>query len=199
MAPAVARSRLARTPFRRCRIGDVDDSNLSQICSATTGFQVGLDGDVTVAVTDDYLRPALAAWNARSLASGKPWLLVKPMGMETWIGPLFVPGRTGCWECLAQRLRGHRKLERVSGAAQWASGSADSRPPRHRLDRARRPRRSSHGDHALDRMQEGNQRSSIGWCRQTSSRSNDLSTSSLVVRSARPAALRPGTSSFPGR
>jgi ribosomal protein S12 methylthiotransferase accessory factor len=62
-------------------------------------------------VTDDYLRLELAAWNARSLISGKAWLLVKPVGIETWIGPMFVPGQTACWECLAQRLRGHRKLE----------------------------------------------------------------------------------------
>ena len=72
---------------------------------------VEADGNVTVVVTDDYLRPELAAWNARSLASGKPWLLVKPVGIETWIGPMIVPGQTACWECLAQRLRGHRKLE----------------------------------------------------------------------------------------
>ena len=38
--------------------------------------------------------------------------MVKPVGIETWNGPALVPGRTGCWECLAQRLRGHRRLER---------------------------------------------------------------------------------------
>ena len=110
VAPAVARSRLARARVSAMPFGDVEIESLTAILGEN-GISVGLDGDVAVAVTDDYLRPALAAWNARSLASGKPWLLVKPMGMETWIGPLFVPGRTGCWECLAQRLRGHRKLE----------------------------------------------------------------------------------------
>ena len=110
VAPAVARSRLARARVSAMPFGDAEIESLTAILGEN-GISVGLDGDVAVAVTDDYLRPALAAWNARSLASGKPWLLVKPMGMETWIGPLFVPGLTGCWECLAQRLRGHRKLE----------------------------------------------------------------------------------------
>ncbi len=31
--------------------------------------------------------------------------------MKPWLGPLFVPSQTGCWECLAQRLRGHSRLE----------------------------------------------------------------------------------------
>src|SRR5262249_7620256 len=29
---------------------------------------------------------------------------VKPTGRQVWIGPLFRPGQTGCWECLARRL-----------------------------------------------------------------------------------------------
>jgi ribosomal protein S12 methylthiotransferase accessory factor len=38
-------------------------------------------------------------------------MLVKPIGGEVWIGPVFRPGRTGCWECLAQRLRANRTVE----------------------------------------------------------------------------------------
>ena len=108
------------------------------------------ESDVTVVVTDDYLRPALAAWNASSLASGRPWLLVKPVGIETWIGPVFVPGQTACWECLAQRLRGHRKLEHTSSSAAAPTRPSAPRLP-HPFDRARSPRRSRNGDHSLDR------------------------------------------------
>src|SRR6185503_14747831 len=28
-----------------------------------------------------------------------------------WIGPIFEPGTTACWACLAQRLEGNRQLE----------------------------------------------------------------------------------------
>lgn len=66
---------------------------------------------LSLVLTDDHLHPALAAIDARAREAGQPWLLVRPSGVQPWLGPLFVPGRTGCWECLAQRLRGHRRLE----------------------------------------------------------------------------------------
>jgi bacteriocin biosynthesis cyclodehydratase domain-containing protein len=110
VSPSAARSRLARACVSTVAFGDVGIGTLTAMLEGN-GVSVGAEGELTVALTDDYLRPELATWNARSLSSGNAWLLVKPVGMETWIGPLFVPGRTACWECLAQRLRGHRKLE----------------------------------------------------------------------------------------
>jgi ribosomal protein S12 methylthiotransferase accessory factor len=108
--PSQARSRLDTTLVSTIAFGDIDTAPLTELLGRQAS-KVAQDGDVTVVVTDDYLRPELAAWNARSLRSQKPWLLVKPVGIESWIGPLFVPGQTACWECLAQRLRGHRRLE----------------------------------------------------------------------------------------
>jgi ribosomal protein S12 methylthiotransferase accessory factor len=67
--------------------------------------------DLTVALVDDYLRDELGALNARMLATDRPWLPVKPVGTVLWIGPLFRPGQTGCWACLAQRLRANRPVE----------------------------------------------------------------------------------------
>ena len=109
--PAVAQARLANAKVSIAAFGDVETEFLASALERT-GVKVAQGGDFTVVLTDDYLRPELAAWNRTSLASGKPWLLVKPVGIETWNGPAFVPGQTGCWECLAQRLRGHRRLER---------------------------------------------------------------------------------------
>ncbi len=118
ITPTLARARLDAALVSTIRFGSVDLECLFS-CLRSQGVKVTPEGDVTVVVTDDYLRPELAIWNARSLISRKAWLLVKPVGIETWIGPMFVPGQTGCWECLAQRLRGHRKLEgyiaRVNG------------------------------------------------------------------------------------
>jgi oxazoline/thiazoline synthase len=108
--PSLARSRLDVAVVATVAFGEIDLGSLTDLL-ARQGVRAAREGDVTVVVTDDYLRPQLAAWNIRSLISGKAWLLVKPVGMETWIGPMFVPGQTACWECLAQRLRGHRKLE----------------------------------------------------------------------------------------
>ena len=58
-----------------------------------------------VVLVDGYQRTELAEYNADSLRDGRAWLLVRPVGRQIWIGPLFRPGLTACWECLAQRLR----------------------------------------------------------------------------------------------
>jgi oxazoline/thiazoline synthase len=69
------------------------------------------DGDIQVVLTDDYLRPELYTINQKALKSQRPWMLVKPVGAVIWIGPIFYPGKTGCWACLAQRLQANRKVE----------------------------------------------------------------------------------------
>jgi oxazoline/thiazoline synthase len=58
-----------------------------------------------VVLVDDYQRAELAEYNAEALRDGRAWLLARPVGRQVWIGPLFRPGTTACWECLAQRLR----------------------------------------------------------------------------------------------
>ncbi|MFI6923217.1 TOMM precursor leader peptide-binding protein [Nonomuraea spiralis] len=72
----------------------------------------GPGGTLSVVVAGDYLDPALDRLNAAYLAAGHPWALIKPGGITLWVGPVFQPGRTGCWACLAQRLAGNRQVER---------------------------------------------------------------------------------------
>ena len=79
-----------------------------------------------VAVTDDYLRGGLAELNAAALVSGRPWLLVRPGGRQCWLGPLMRPGQSACWECLAQRLRANRDVERFVGRRR---GTVEPFPP----------------------------------------------------------------------
>ena len=64
-----------------------------------------------VVLTDDYLQPQLKEINKTALSASQPWLLAKPVGGVLWLGPIFEPENTGCWECLSQRLRGHREVE----------------------------------------------------------------------------------------
>src|SRR5262249_37468936 len=68
--------------------------------------------DFEVVATDDYLRLELDAVNATLLQAGRPWLLIKPLGHEAWVGPVFVPGKTGCYRCLARRLARNRPVHR---------------------------------------------------------------------------------------
>lgn len=74
-------------------------------------IKVGKDADFEVVLTDDYLQIGLDDFNRKALSDQRPWLLVKPVGGAVWIGPIFRPGKTGCWECLAHRLRSHREIE----------------------------------------------------------------------------------------
>lgn len=74
-------------------------------------IQVSEEADIEVVLTDDYLQDDLDAFNQEALHFSRPWMLVKPVGTIVWIGPIFVPGKTGCWQCLAQRLRGNRPVE----------------------------------------------------------------------------------------
>ncbi|HEV2371816.1 MAG TPA: TOMM precursor leader peptide-binding protein [Streptosporangiaceae bacterium] len=76
---------------------------------ASGGLRMGTGNpDLTVVLADDYLHPALAGYNQRQLSAGRPWLLAKPVGAQIWVGPVFQPGHTGCWACLATRLAGNQ-------------------------------------------------------------------------------------------
>ncbi len=69
------------------------------------------DVDLGIVLTDNYLHPNLERYNQLTLAAQRPWLIVKPWGEQIWLGPWFQPDDTGCWGCLAQRLRGNRPVD----------------------------------------------------------------------------------------
>jgi ribosomal protein S12 methylthiotransferase accessory factor len=102
-APTAAR-RLAQTPLTLRAAGGV---NLAPFRALLKSLHVRFtdDGEWTVIVTDSYLRGDLEACNRDALRTGLPWLLVRAGGSQVWLGPLFRPGHTGCWACLAERLR----------------------------------------------------------------------------------------------
>ena len=108
-------AQLSQAAFEIVRIGDVGASAVEAVASAMRSLAprggTGGAGALRIVVVDDYLRSDLANLNAESLFSGRPWLLIKPAGVEGWVGPFFEPGQTGCWRCLAQRLRGHRRVD----------------------------------------------------------------------------------------
>ncbi|NBC95500.1 MAG: TOMM precursor leader peptide-binding protein, partial [Deinococcus-Thermus bacterium] len=87
---------------------------------------------VTVAVVDDLLDPGLAETNAAALASGRPWMIVRPTGLRPAVGPIVVPGRSACWACLDFWLRGNREVadhvERTTGTPAAALAPAIAAP-----------------------------------------------------------------------
>jgi ribosomal protein S12 methylthiotransferase accessory factor len=90
--------------------GAIDPAPFQTIL-ASLGVRVSDSGQCWVALADDYLHSGLDAFNREALTYDRPWLLMRPNGCELWIGPLFLPGKTGCWACLAHRLWGARKVE----------------------------------------------------------------------------------------
>ena len=105
-----ARDRLQTTKVAVRAIGSMDAAELIQTLESHQ-IQVSEDADLEVVLCDDYLQLDLAALNQLALQKSRPWLLVKPIGTIIWLGPLFYPKKTGCWECLAQRLRCNRPIE----------------------------------------------------------------------------------------
>lgn len=87
--------------------------------------------DLLVVITDHCLNPDLAAVNQAALANGAPWLLAKVTGGSPWTGPLFRPGVTACWACLAERLRLNRQVENCVVRHRGYSGPPNTR--RHRI------------------------------------------------------------------
>lgn len=117
-------SRLKSTQVSITSFGAVPTSEFISTLESLQ-IQIQDEGDIAVVLTDDYLQEGIAEFNQHALRLKRPWLLVKPVGTVIWIGPLFYPGTTGCWECLAQRLRTNRSVDTY---IQTHKGSVTSLP-----------------------------------------------------------------------
>jgi ribosomal protein S12 methylthiotransferase accessory factor len=94
-------------------VGEVDSAPLRMALSELGVVSAEGEGaNFELVATDDYLRPELEAFSEASLQTGRSWMLVKPIGHELWIGPLFVPSKTGCYRCLSLRLERNWPLQR---------------------------------------------------------------------------------------
>ncbi len=119
-----AADRLKKTEVSLTAFGDVASAPMN---AALKSFGVSLNdtGELGVVVTDDYLQSGLETYNREQIKSGRPWILVKPVGLELWFGPVFRPGTYGCWECLARRIRDNQE---VSSFVRRLSSKSDFLP-----------------------------------------------------------------------
>ncbi len=67
--------------------------------------------DLTVMLVNDYLEPRLTELNRQHLSDGAPWALVQPSGIFPLVGPVFRPGHSACWMCLAERMKRNREVK----------------------------------------------------------------------------------------
>lgn len=92
-----------RRPVAACRVIS-DSSEQSRVIEETLssfGIPVKSDAGFRLVTSRDYLSDDLAAIHEECTSENAPWMLVRPHGRRQWIGPLFVPGKPGCWHCLA--------------------------------------------------------------------------------------------------
>ena len=108
--PESAVKRLQDNPISLHTVGNVSAVDFQKMLEAFR-IRIAEPGLISVVLTDSYLREELSGFNEESFQVEKSWMLVKPVGTVVWIGPIFVPARTGCWECLAHRLRMHKSAE----------------------------------------------------------------------------------------
>jgi ribosomal protein S12 methylthiotransferase accessory factor len=110
LAPRRVAERFAAASVAVEVVGEADGSEVRELLR-DAGVTVADEAGLTLVLVDDYLRVELSERNERALATGRPWMLASTPHVETWLGPVFVPNRGPCWECLAQRLRLHRSLD----------------------------------------------------------------------------------------
>ncbi|MBO9478172.1 TOMM precursor leader peptide-binding protein [Shimia sp. R11_0] len=125
-------SQAARAQLAQCPVTVLAPNAQEQATALAWAQSAGLsidqeNGCIKLVIVEDYLDENLRALNAELTASGDPWLLVRPWGLTPLVGPLFIPGTTGCWECLETRLLENRDVE-VMLAGRMAIKGAPPRP-----------------------------------------------------------------------
>lgn len=106
--------RLRETTVEVVALGALSPAPLARLLEAS-GVRVAAGTDLLVVLAEDYLDPRLAEIDARARATGRPWLLARPVGAVAWIGPLFRPPETACRSCLAARLEANFPYRRLLG------------------------------------------------------------------------------------
>src|SRR5271170_5690139 len=111
LSPETAQQNLQKC---RVRIQSIDVQGETELEAALNGLGVRVvrrSPDLTVMLVNDYLEARLAELNRQHLSDGAPWVLVQPSGIFPLVGPVFRPGQSACWMCLAERMKRNREIK----------------------------------------------------------------------------------------
>ena len=111
LSPEAAEKNLQKC---RVRIQSIDVQGATELGAALSGLGVRVvkrSPDLTVTLVSDYLEGRLAELNRQHLSDHTPWLLVQPSGIFPLVGPVFSPGKSACWTCLADRMKRNREVK----------------------------------------------------------------------------------------
>jgi bacteriocin biosynthesis cyclodehydratase domain-containing protein len=98
----------------RVRIQSIDVQGATELGAALSELGVRVvkrRADLTLTLVNDYLEGGLAELNRRHLSEQTPWLLLQPSGIFPLVGPVFSPGKSACWACLAERMKRNREVK----------------------------------------------------------------------------------------
>ena len=131
MPPGIAEQNLRKC---RVRIQSIDVKGGNELGAALTRLGVRLvkgSADLTVTLVNDYLEEQLAELNRQHLVDRSSWLLVQPSGIFPLVGPVFSPGKSACWACLADRMYRNREVKALldRGQARCVAVSPLARNP----------------------------------------------------------------------
>jgi oxazoline/thiazoline synthase len=132
--------RTAEANLKKCRvrIQSLDVEGAAELDAALRGLGVRVvkrSADLTLTLVSDYLEGRLAELNRQHLSDRTPWLLVQPSGIFPLVGPVLRPGKSACWDCLAERMNRNREVKALLDRAS-ARRVAVSPLARHMLGRS---------------------------------------------------------------
>lgn len=110
LPPEIAEKNLEQCRVRVQSLDVQGESELSAALSELGARVVKRAADMTVTLVSDYLDGRLADLNRKHVADGSPWILAQPSGVYPLVGPIFTPGKSACWMCLADRMVRNREV-----------------------------------------------------------------------------------------
>ena len=118
LSPEAAEQSLQKV---RVRIQAIDAPGTAELSAALKALGVRVvkrSADLMVTVVNDYLEERLAELNRQHLSEHSSWLLVQPSGIFPLVGPVFRPGKSACWACLAERMKRNREVKALLDRSQ---------------------------------------------------------------------------------
>jgi bacteriocin biosynthesis cyclodehydratase domain-containing protein len=110
LPPEVAEANLQNF---RVRIQSLDVQGETVLSAALKGLGVRVvkrAADLTIVLVSDYLNGQLGELNRQHLTDRTAWMLAQPSGIFPLVGPVFRPGKSACWACLAERMQRNREV-----------------------------------------------------------------------------------------
>jgi oxazoline/thiazoline synthase len=107
---------VAQENLQKCsvRIQSIDVHGGKELGAALAALGVRVvkgKADLAVTLVNDYLDRKLAEVNRQHMSDRTPWLIAQPSGIFPLVGPVFTPGHSACWVCLADRMARNREVK----------------------------------------------------------------------------------------